>query len=155
MWHTSLSVHMELQTWCDHHGLITRTRIGDGIFTFHHLCNTFSAYSVHSFVQYEANCVPLSLCRWLDATGLYCYTFMPNILHTVYLFITTCSQSADYMQKCLLVTNVCCQCTHHCQHIPQKLSRLSSLIYRSLFPFSPKYDTRSLYAQVSYTQGWW
>ena len=97
--------------------LITHTRIGNGIFIFHHLCNTFSGYSVHSFVQYEANCVPLSLSRWfLDATALYCYTFMPNILHTVYLFITTCSQSADYMQKFLHLTTVCCQCTHHCQH---------------------------------------
>ena len=66
-------------------------------------------------VQYEANCIPLSLSQWfLDATALYCYTFMPNILHTVYL--TTCSQSADYMQKFLHVTTVCCQCTHHCQH---------------------------------------
>ena len=56
------------------HRLITRTGIGNAIFTFHHPCNAlFSAFSVlplRSFVQYEADLAQLSVCRWLDATLL-------------------------------------------------------------------------------------
>ena len=130
---------MELQTWHDHHRLITRTRIGNGIFTLHHLCNTLSAYSVHSFAQYEANCVPMSLCQWLDATALYCYTFMPNISHTILLFIATCSQSADYMQKCLYVTTVCCLHTSLSTH-SSKTEQLVKFDIGLFFHSLQKYD---------------